>query len=325
MKVLVIGLGSMGTRRIRLIQKTDPNVEIAGVDTQESRRQKVKDELGIDGFDDLQKAIADFSPDAAFICTSPISHGAIALQCLKSGLNIFTEINLLNDWYDEALKTAKEKNCKMFLSSTFLYRKEIEYITKAVENKKVNYIYHSGQYLPDWHPWESYKNFFVSDKRTNACREILAIEFPWLIKAFGEITDVYSLKSKNTSLDVDFPDNYIIVLQHKNGNKGVFCQDIVARKSERKLEVYAEDLHLFWNGTPQSLSVYDFNDKKDVSVNVYDDVSKDNRYAANIIENAYQDEIKSFFNYLKGTETPRHSFEKDGEILDLVSKIEGVK
>ena len=325
MKILVIGLGSMGTRRIRLIQKTDPTVKIAGVDTQEERRKKLKDDLNIDSYADLRQALDDFTPDAAFICTSPISHGPIALQCLNGGINIFTEINLLNDWYDEALKTANEKNCKMFLSSTFLYRKELQYVIKAVKNKKVNYIYHSGQYLPDWHPWESYKNFFVSDKRTNACREILAIEFPWLIKAFGEIADVYSLKSRNTSLDIDFPDNYIIVLQHKNGNKGVFCQDIIARKGERKLEVYAEDLHLFWEGTPQSLSVYDFNEKKDIPINVYDDVSKDNRYAANIIENAYQDEIKSFFNYLKGAETPRHSFEKDKEILNLVSKIEGVK
>ena len=155
MKILVIGLGSMGTRRIRLIQKTDPSVEIAGVDTQEERRKKLKADLNINSYADLKQALDDFAPTAAFICTSPISHEPIALQCLNDGINIFTEINLLNDWYGEALKTAKEKNCKMFLSSTFLYRKELQYVIKAVENKKVNYIYHSGQYLPDWHPWES--------------------------------------------------------------------------------------------------------------------------------------------------------------------------
>ena len=33
-----------------------------------------------------------------------------------------------------------------------------------------------GQYLPDWHPWESYKSFFVSNKKTNGCRELFAIE-----------------------------------------------------------------------------------------------------------------------------------------------------
>ena len=33
MKVLVVGLGSMGKRRIRLIRKYDPTITIIGVDT----------------------------------------------------------------------------------------------------------------------------------------------------------------------------------------------------------------------------------------------------------------------------------------------------
>ena len=47
-------------------------------------------------------------------------------------------------------------------------------------SRPVNYIYHIGQYLPDWHPWENYKNFFVGDKRTGGVREIFGIDLPWL-------------------------------------------------------------------------------------------------------------------------------------------------
>ncbi len=52
-----------------------------------------------------------------------------------------------------------------------------------------SYTYHVGQYLPDWHPWEDIKDFFVNDKRTNGNREILVRELPWLTETFGEVID----------------------------------------------------------------------------------------------------------------------------------------
>lgn len=63
---------------------------------------------------------------------------------------------------------AKEKGVLLFLSSTMLYRRETQYIKQQVAafGKPVHYIYHIGQYLPDWHPWENYKNFFVGNART---------------------------------------------------------------------------------------------------------------------------------------------------------------
>lgn len=94
----------------------------------------------------------------------------------------------------------------LFLSSTLLYRAEMLKI-KEETNKiagQINYIYHVGQYLPDWHPWENFKDYFVADKRTNGCRELFAIELPWLIDAFGKIKQTTAMKSKMSSLDIDY-------------------------------------------------------------------------------------------------------------------------
>ena len=64
--------------------------------------------------------------------------------------------------YDENIALAKAKDKILFLSSTFLYRKENQSIIEKVHEAQcpLNYIYHVGQYLPDWHPWESYNNYF---------------------------------------------------------------------------------------------------------------------------------------------------------------------
>lgn len=322
MTVVVIGLGSMGRRRIRLLQSLPEHPTVIGVDLSEDRCRQAESELGIVTSSDLDTAIANCRPEAALVCTSPISHGPLVLKCLRGGLHVFTEINLLSDWYDEAVEFAAKRGLKLFISSTFLYRRETEYIAQAVRDDTVNYIYHSGQYLPDWHPWESYKDFFVSDRRTNACREILAIEFPWIVRAFGEIKSLHVMRGKNTSLDLEFNDNYIISIRHRNGNKGVFCQDIVARKGLRRLEVYSERQHLFWEGTPDSLKMFDLGTKTLCPVPLYAAVEHRDGYNANIIEDAYRDELVDFLAYLSGRSTPRYSFESDQRILAMIDDIE---
>lgn len=325
MKIVVIGLGSMGRRRIRLVRGLYPKAMVVGVDLATDRRTKAEAELGIPTCASLDEAVADYGVKVALVCTSPLSHGSIVLSCLRAGLHVFTELNLVTDWYDEALALAAKKRKKLFVSSTFLYRRETQYVAKAVAHKRVNYIYHSGQYLPDWHPWESYKNFFVANRRTNACREILAIELPWLVRAFGAIESVQVMADRNSSLDLDFNDNYIVTIRHKNGNKGVFCQDVIARKGLRRLEVYSEKLHLFWEGTPQSLSTYDFKRRELVPVLLYDDIVQDASYNVNIIENMYRDELRAFFAYVASGVRPPYTFKDDKETLELVDRIEGVK
>lgn len=257
MKIIVIGLGSMGKRRIRLLSE-HKNVEIFGIDSQEIRCAEVMETFGVKCFNSISEACAKEPIDAAVISTSPLSHAAIIKECLEHNLHVFTEINLVQDGYDENIMLAKERGKVLFLSSTFLYRKETQTIIEKVHEAKcpLNYIYHVGQYLPDWHPWESYNNYFIGNPRTNGCREIMAIDLPWIVTAFGAITDVKVMKSKNTKLNIHYNDNYLIMLEHESGAKGVFAVDVVARKPYRHIEVYGEQFQLSWNGTADSLNQY---------------------------------------------------------------------
>ena len=323
MKALVIGLGSMGRRRIRLLSATDPSIEIIGVDKLPERRKLTEDELNIHTIDSISKADCAES-DIAFISTSPLSHAMIIQECLEKGLHVFTEINLVDNLYNENIELAKKKNKVLFLSSTFLYRNEIEYIKNEVLNEKgaLTYMYHTGQYLPDWHPWEIYKKFFVGAKETNGCREIMAIEFPWIIETFGEIGSYHVMKGRQTTLEIDFPDNYQIFFEHKTGHKGMVCVDIVSRKAVRNFELFGENLYITWDGTPDGLLKFDIQNKSTERISLYDNVEKRDDYSSSIIENAYKSEIVDFLSVvLKGTK-PKYSFEKDKNILSLINSIE---
>lgn len=325
MKVIIVGLGSMGKRRLRLIQQLDQGIEIIGVDSNKERTLQVEQEYGVVCKESIEAAVKIGGVESAFVCTSPLSHKNIIRELLENNLNVFTEINLVSDGYDELISLAKEKNKVLFLSSTFLYRKDIQVIINEVKNNKVNYVYHTGQYLPDWHPWESFKNFFVADIRTNGCREIMAIEFPWLVHCFGEIESVKVVKDDNlTTLDLGYCDNYLVIIQHKNGNKGTIAVDIVSRKARRSLDVFGENVHILWDGTPTSLQKFDLEKKESVFINTYQKIDKDNRYSENIIENAYSDEIIAYLNEVTTGKKDKtlYSFEEDAEILDWINVIE---
>lgn len=325
MNVAVIGLGSMGKRRIRLIKQYNPNAKIVGVDLNEQRCTDVKNEYQIEICSSISQAKQDFGVTEVFISTSPLSHSKIINECLKLKLNVFTELNLVTDGYAENIELAKQNGCLLFLSSTCLYRDEIKYIGECVKStdKPLCYNYHVGQYLPDWHPWESYKNFFISDKKTNGCREIFAVELPWLIECFGDIKSYKVIKNKMTGLDIDYPDNYMVLFEHSNGNKGTLCIDVVARKAVSNFELYGEDLYVKWDGLPDGLVKYNLEEKCDEKINLYDKIDKLGGYSSNIIENAYYNEVQCFFDTLAGKATPIYSFEKDEKILDVISALEG--
>lgn len=323
MRVLVIGLGSMGKRRSRLLKTAFPDIYIGGVDFSEQRRVESLGVLVDQTFGDLDQAISSLKPEAAFVCTSPISHSSLIKKLINNGINIFTELNLVNEGYDEIISTAEKKEVALFLSSTLLYRNDLQYIINKVKNQRVNYIYHSGQYLPDWHPWENYRDFFVNDKRTNGCREILAIELPWLLRAMGKVQSIHVLSDKMSGLDISYNDNYLINILHDNGSKGVFAVDVVSRKATRSLEVFSDEVYLTWGGTPGSLSVYNLESKQNEQVITYEQIDHNNSYSENVIENAYLEEIFTFFEFLNGKAKPIYTFQDDLYTLALIDQIEG--
>jgi predicted dehydrogenase len=324
MKVVVIGLGSMGRRRIRLIKQYDESFIIIGIDLNDQRREISEKEFGIETDSDLEKALKANEFDCAFICTSPLSHSKLINICLENYLHVFTELNLISDGYDENTDLANKRGKTLFLSSTFLYRTEIKEINRIIKEqvKKINYTYHVGQYLPDWHPWESFKDFFVGEKKTNGCREIFAIELPWIIEVFGEVREIIVRKSKISTLNIDYDDSYMLIIEHVSGHRGMIAVNVVSRKPVRNLEIFGEDLYLSWDGSAEGLKLYDVENNKEINVNLYDKVDQLENYSKFVVENAYYDEIISFFEIIENNMVPIYDFEKDKIVLKLIDRIE---
>ncbi len=336
MRIVIIGLGSMGKRRMRLLHEISElqnrEIELFGIDGREDRRKEAERMAAEGGYGIRTAAglseLTSADLDAAVISTSPLSHADIIAECLGKGLHVFTELNLVTDKYDENMALAHEKGLKLFLSSTPIYREEMQYITDKVTDSsdygKINYTYHVGQYLPDWHPWESYKDFFIGNSRTNGCREILAVELPWITGAFGPVESVQVQSMRQTSLDIDFDDCYNILIRHSTGNMGTFTVDVTARMAVCDLKVISENIFITWDGTPEGLIVYDPDTKEKKTPDLYEHVEHREGYSNVIVENAYVNELNAFLDYLENDTEPAYGFKQDKEILDLIDEIEGI-
>ncbi len=323
-KVLVAGLGSMGSRRMRLLRDILPGARIAGTDSREDRRLPLRSLHGITVYDSLDEALGEFRPDIVFACAAPLAHGDIVLKSLSAGSHTFSELNLDASDYLSITETARRTGRTAFLSSTMLYRDEMEIIENTVTAPgSTAYVYHVGQYLPDWHPWENIGDFFVSDPRTNGCREIFAIELPWLIRVFGRVTDSVAKKRNISTLGLSFPDTYSCIVTHDSGAQGLLLIDVVSRKPSRSFHLISEALDITWEGTPASLRILDTQGKTDCSPLKGKSDDHDPRYAAMISERPYRKEIETFLAALDGAaEKARYSYEDDLEVLKLIDTIE---
>lgn len=323
MNILVIGLGSMGKRRIRLLREIYPEFRLYGVDSRKDRREEVEKLYNIKSTDTIQSACDTFQIDSAFVCTSPLSHASIINECLKNRWNVFTELNLVEDGYQENIEMAKENQCVLFLSSTFLYREEIQYIHKYIGfSNKWNYVYHIGQYLPDWHPWENYNDYFVGDRRTNGCREIMAIELPWIVQTFGDIKTSNVISDKMTKLKINYNDNYMIQVVHENGCKGVLVVDVVSPVAVRRFEAYSENAYIQWSGTPETLFVFQNGELKKAELRENEEHAEG--YSAFVVENAYKNEIREFIEVISGKKKIHYGFEQDKNVLEIIDSLEDV-
>ena len=323
MRIIVIGLGSMGKRRIRLLKVIRPEADIVGVDSNEDRVFEVNQQFMVPCYSTIEEACQTGQFNCAFVCTSPLAHGQLIHECLLHDWNIFTEINLTDDFYQDNIELASKKEKKLFLSSTPIYRDEMRILLNRINGQKVSYRYHVGQYLPDWHPWEKYTDFFVGNKRTNGCREIMEIELPWMIRTFGKIRRFNVMTSKLSNLNINYNDTYQIQIEHETGTIGVLSVDLVCRKPVRKLEVYNEELYLEWNGKPDTLKEYNYKTKE--SVNICDlQYIHQAGYGDFINESAYMNELNAFFDVVENEIAIEYGFEDDIETLHIIDRIEGI-
>lgn len=264
LRVCVVGLGSMGKRRVRNFTALGAK-EIWGFDLQTARREEAHQKYGIETFAEFEAAAAK-KPDVFIISTPPDWHTPYALEAAKRQTPFFTEASVVSKGMQELIDLCKKENTWGVPSCTMRFypgpKKIKEILNSGQIGKPVSFTYHCGQYLPDWHPWEDYRKFYAGKRETGAAREITPFEMVWLLPLFGKLQAVQCMKGKTGSLDVDIDDVYQMLFRYQENVFGHVQIDALAREAVRDLRILGTEGTLEWRMMTHEVRVFSASTKK---------------------------------------------------------------
>ncbi|MDP1808986.1 MAG: Gfo/Idh/MocA family oxidoreductase [Actinomycetota bacterium] len=320
MKLLIVGLGSMGKRRIRNLQTLGYD-QIYGFDTQVERRDEAASKYGIRTFADFETALAQIEPTALIISTPPDLHMHYAHIAAENGIHFFTEAGVVLDGMADLKDRLKHQKKKLVAapSCTMRYypgpKKIKEIVDSGVIGRPLTFTYQSGQYLPDWHPWEDYRRFYVAKKETGACKEIVPFELVWLVDIFGPINEVSGMKAKLSDLEVEIDDVEHLLMRFTGGMIGHLLVDVLARPAVRYMRLLGTEGTVVWDNDNQVVSVYTAADKT-WRQHRLDAGSVEDQYINP--EEPYIEEMRDFTSAIAGTGSYSYTFAEDEAILGLL-------
>jgi predicted dehydrogenase len=262
MKILAIGGGSMGRRRLRDLTYLNEG-EVLLFEPMEERCRETAAAFGVRGFTDWDEALAQ-QPDVLSISTPPALHEPYVRQGMVHGLHVFAEVPFVLDAaaLEEIAGQAQGYQGVLGVSHTARYYPPLRLIHDVLQNdtigKPLYFEYSLGNYLPDWHPYEDYRKFYASDARLGGAgmdmllHEINAIRW-WM----GEISSVYARLSKVSALEINGPDNHDVLCTFANGARGFFHHDVIERGTVgRHIRIAGELGTLEWHQNLPSIRVY---------------------------------------------------------------------
>jgi predicted dehydrogenase len=80
---------------------------------------------------------------------------------------------------------------------------------------------------------------------------------------------------------------------------------------------------LQWSGTPETLYEFDEEEKQLIPVKLKEQAEHREGYSVFVVENAYKNEIREFFEVINHGKTPQYGFEQDFKVLQLIDSLEG--
>jgi len=322
MRFLIVGLGSMGKRRVRCLQALR-QFDIIGFDLREDRRNEVTNKYSIKAVGDLS-LVEIKNVDAIIISTPPDHHLEYIKYAVNNNKSCFIEASVIVKGLDRINAMSKSKKIVIAPSCTMRFHQGIKNIKNIVNSgaygKVSNFTYHCGQYLPDWHPWELVKDFYVSKKETGGAREIVPFELTWLFDVLGYPTGVKGFKAKTIDVGADIDDSYAIILKY-DCFVGSMIIDVTSRFATRSLILNMEYGQLVWNWEDNFIMIYEA--KKNKWRKFKHQLGKANlNYNKYISEDMYVDEIASFIKAIKKKGIFPNTLTDDIAVLRYLAKIE---
>jgi predicted dehydrogenase len=270
-RVLIVGLGSIGKRHLRLARELLPNADIRVLRHQASNEVY---EYSNGSFCSIEEAIA-FAPEIAVIASPATFHIATAQALAEVGVHLLVEkpLSASLSGVPYLLETCQKQSVILltgynlrFLPSLQRYR---DLLGERVIGKVLSVRCEIGQYLPSWRPDFDYRRGVSARKEMGGGVLLeLSHEIDYLRWIFGEVDWVKATISRQSSLEIDVEDTVHMSLgfspveDASNKLIGTVNLDFIRHDTTRLCTAIGEKGSLRWNGLTGEVLFYGAGEKE---------------------------------------------------------------
>ncbi len=265
-RVLIVGLGSIGRRHLRVARALLGAVEFAALRSGTST--SASDDPTVTMFSSLDEAVR-FAPDVAVIASPASRHADVAARLAMAGIHLLIE-KPLTDGLSTALElrevvartgvTAAVGYNLRHSESLVAFRDAVQ---RGVVGRVMSVRSEVAQYLPDWRPETDYRTS-VSAQRALGGGVLLELshELDYLLWLFGDVVMVSAVLSRVSDLSIDTEDvaNLLLQFASRDDAAGVVASvtlDFARRDTVRRCTVAGTVGTLEWDGVRGSVRRYD--------------------------------------------------------------------
>ena len=251
MKFMIAGLGSIGRRHLR-------NLRALGEEDillyRSGRSTLQDDELeGHITETELDAALA-YKPDAVIVSNPTALHLDVAIPAAEAGCHLLVEKPISHnlDRVDELLAAVKRGGGKVLVGYQFRFHPGLQAVKRWLMEgrigKPISAHAHWGEYLPDWHPGEDYRQSYAS-RRDLGGGVVLTLchPFDYLRWLMGEVVFITSWTGQIGKLDLDVEDIAEAILEFDSGAVGHVHLDYLQRPPAHRLEIIGTEGTIRWD------------------------------------------------------------------------------
>lgn len=319
MRFLQLGLGSMGKRRVRCLQALRAG-EIVAFDARPDRRAEAEGLYGIHTVGSFEEGMAE-APDALVISTPPDQHIEYCLAAIGAGKPFFVEETVMLDpgALDPVLAALEATPVVAAPSCTMRYHPAIKYIKAVLDDGAIGrplaFNATCLSYLPEWHPWERMRDFYVASRVSGGGREMAIFDIDWFEWAFGNVISVMADVRQVGAFPVDIDDTFQMLLRFAGGVSGAFVVSLAFPVGGRSLELSCEGGQIIWDSRTHKVSVYNVAEGK--WRHFIETASRDHSY-----DRMYIDEIDHFLAAVRGETAYVRDMRDVKRLLEVLCAIE---
>jgi predicted dehydrogenase len=224
MKVLFVGLGGIGQRHLRNLRAIlGSSLEVHAYRVRQLTRTltdqlevepgtELETKYGVKVHRELDSALA-VKPTAAFICNPSSLHVPVALAAAKAGCHLFVEKPLSHSL--DGVETLVQMTDRQGLVGLVGYQLRFhpclqalhQQIKQGLVGRPLCARVEVGEYLPDWHRYEDYRQMYAARSDLGGGVILSQIhEMDYLYWLFGLPERIFTLGGHLSSLQIDVED-----------------------------------------------------------------------------------------------------------------------